>query len=285
MVLCKVRRRPSSEQPPTTAHHRSACARSVPGSGLRVGTDRQTPRCGGATECDRSVPLRAIQALHRAIGAATPRLARTSPGDRSQRSGSHPRRGHSHSSRKGPYWDPPRSLAYDLHAEGTTPPVCHPELLLRGSRFPLPLSPFKDPFGPSARGASDSLPPTFFHSRHALRTSLFSSKREIRSNTPVSAHSRTFRFFVAESLRLIRLGGLDGQICVIIPTCGEVLFEFRTILSRPRDRCETSTFSLASALGRPFVLHDALDHVCVCETFFWQRHSGQDPGGDWQGFC
>ena len=36
------------------ARSRSACARSVPASGLRVGTDRQPPRRDGVTACDRN---------------------------------------------------------------------------------------------------------------------------------------------------------------------------------------------------------------------------------------
>ena len=107
------------------ARNRSACARSAPGSGLRVGTDRQPPRCDGVTECDRNVPLPATEARHRAIGAATPRLARTSPGDRVRRSESRRRRGHSRSSRKGLCWGPPGSLVCGLHAKGTAPSIGH----------------------------------------------------------------------------------------------------------------------------------------------------------------
>ena len=105
------------------ARSRSAYARSAPGSGFRVGTDRPPPHCGGVTECDRNVQLPATGVRHRATGATTPRLAETSPGDRVPRSGSRPRRGHSRSSRRGLCLRPPGSLVGDLHAKGTAPSI------------------------------------------------------------------------------------------------------------------------------------------------------------------
>src|ERR1035438_3557023 len=47
------------------ARSQSACARSVPTCGFRVGTGRRPPRCGGVTECDRISWFRATKALDR----------------------------------------------------------------------------------------------------------------------------------------------------------------------------------------------------------------------------
>src|ERR1035441_7566378 len=83
----------------------------------------QLPRCGGVTECGRNVPLHATGDPHPAIGAATPRLGGTSPGDRVPRSGSRPRRAHSRSSRRDPCWYPPGNSVCDLHAKDRAPSI------------------------------------------------------------------------------------------------------------------------------------------------------------------
>src|SRR5262249_7467729 len=113
---------PAGNRPART---RSACARSVPGNGLRVDTDGQPPRCDGVTGCHRNVRLPPTKVAHRAIGIATPGLAGTSLGDRVQQSESRPHRGHSRSSKKGCCGDPPGSLACGLYAKGTAPSIGH----------------------------------------------------------------------------------------------------------------------------------------------------------------
>src|SRR6202035_1284330 len=82
-----------------------------------------SPRCSGVTACDRNLRLRVTTAPSRAIDAATPKLAGTSPGDSVLQNESRHRRDHSRSSRTGSCWDPPGSLACDLHAEGTAPSI------------------------------------------------------------------------------------------------------------------------------------------------------------------
>ena len=57
------------------ARNQSASVRYASLTGFGFVTDKQTPHCGGVTECDRNVRLPATHAPPRDIGAATPRLA------------------------------------------------------------------------------------------------------------------------------------------------------------------------------------------------------------------
>src|SRR6516225_2488921 len=98
---------------------RSAYARSVPLSELRVDTGRRRPRCDGVTACDKNSRLRPATAPSRAIGGAATAPAESSPGDTVRRSESRPRRGCSRNSRTSSCGDPPESSADDLRAAGT----------------------------------------------------------------------------------------------------------------------------------------------------------------------
>ncbi len=138
------------------ARNQSAFPRAAPPSGFRVGIDRQTPHCAGLTECDRNVRLPATQVPRRAIGAVTPRLAGTSPGDRVRRSESRHRRGHSRNSRRGLCCYPPGSLGCDLHAKGTAPSIGRGSVAAPGANPARADSPSRESVLSSRRWLRDS---------------------------------------------------------------------------------------------------------------------------------
>src|SRR5215469_5851285 len=102
-------------------HIPSACARSLPESGFRVGPDTPPPRYGGVTACDRTRPRPGAKTPSRATAATGLRPVGTSPDDRVGRSGLRRPPPRNRSNRTDSWWGRAGSWAGDPGEVGTIP--------------------------------------------------------------------------------------------------------------------------------------------------------------------